>query len=57
MGIQTERVRAILFDIDGTLSDSDDLMVQKTRKVFKTVLLIFHDRKTAFCGSLAGHGN
>ena len=29
MGIQTDRVRAILFDIDGTLSDSDDLMVQK----------------------------
>ena len=27
MGIQTERVKAILFDIDGTLSDSDDLMV------------------------------
>ena len=29
MSIQTERVKAILFDIDGTLSDSDDLIVQK----------------------------
>ena len=35
MGIQAERVRAILFDIDGTLSDSDDLMVQKVEGFLK----------------------
>ena len=35
MGIQAERVRAILFDIDGTLSDSDDLMVQKVERILK----------------------
>jgi len=35
MGIQAERVRAILFDIDGTLSDSDDLMVQKVERFLK----------------------
>jgi len=35
MGIQTERVKAILFDIDGTLSDSDDLMVQKVERFLK----------------------
>jgi len=39
MGIQTERVRAILFDIDGTLSDSDDLMVQKVEKFLKPFYL------------------
>jgi phosphoglycolate phosphatase-like HAD superfamily hydrolase len=35
MGIQAERVKAILFDIDGTLSDSDDLMVQKVERILK----------------------
>ncbi len=35
MGIQAERVRAILFDIDGTLSDSDDLIVQKVERFLK----------------------
>jgi len=35
MGIQAERVRAILFDIDGTLSDSDDLMVQNVERFLK----------------------
>ncbi len=35
MSIQTERVKAILFDIDGTLSDSDDLIVQKVERFLK----------------------
>lgn len=35
MGIQADQVRAILFDIDGTLSDSDDLMVQKVEWFLK----------------------
>lgn len=35
MGIQAERVKAILFDIDGTLSDSDDLMVRKVEQFLK----------------------
>ena len=35
MSIEAERVRAILFDIDGTLSDSDDLMVQKVERFLK----------------------
>ena len=33
MSIHTERVKAILFDIDGVLSDSDDLMVQKVERL------------------------
>jgi HAD superfamily hydrolase (TIGR01549 family) len=39
MGIQAERVKAILFDIDGTLSDSDDLMVQKAERFLKPFTL------------------
>lgn len=39
MGIQTERVSAILFDIDGTLSNSDDLMVQKLERFLKPIYL------------------
>lgn len=35
MSIQTERVKAILFDIDGVLSDSDDLMVQKVERLIQ----------------------
>lgn len=32
MRLQTDKIRAILFDIDGTLSDSDDRMVQQIAK-------------------------
>jgi len=35
MSLQTERVKAILFDIDGVLSDSDDLMVQKVERLIQ----------------------
>ena len=35
MGIQIEKIQAVLFDIDGTLSDSDDLMVQKVERLLK----------------------
>lgn len=35
MSIQIERVKAILFDIDGVLSDSDDCMVQKVERFLK----------------------
>lgn len=38
MGLDIERIKAICFDVDGTLSDTDDSMVQKLttslRKVF-----------------------
>jgi phosphoglycolate phosphatase-like HAD superfamily hydrolase len=29
MGLETSRIRALCFDVDGTLSDTDDLYVQK----------------------------
>ena len=43
MGIQVEQVRAILFDIDGTLSDSDDLMVQRVERFLKP--LYYYSKK------------
>jgi len=39
MGIRADQVRAILFDIDGTLSDSDDLLVQNVERFLKP---LFH---------------
>lgn len=41
ISITTGKVKAILFDIDGTLSDSDDSMVQQVEKVIST---IFRDK-------------
>ena len=34
MGLEIKKVKAILFDIDGTLSDTDDRLVEKVAKVF-----------------------
>jgi HAD superfamily hydrolase (TIGR01509 family) len=48
LGIQTDRVKAILFDIDGTLSDSDDQMVQSVERILK----VFY-RSNESCHSLA----
>jgi len=33
MVLQIEQIRSILFDIDGTLSDTDDMMVQKVERI------------------------
>lgn len=32
MGLEPNRIKAVLFDIDGTLSDSDDQMVEKAER-------------------------
>ena len=45
MGIQIEKIQAILFDIDGTLSDSDDLMVQKVERLIKPFTFYFSQEK------------
>ncbi|MDO9546542.1 MAG: HAD family hydrolase [Pelolinea sp.] len=45
MDIQIEQVKAILFDIDGTLSDSDDLLVQKVERVLKPFTFYFSQEK------------
>jgi HAD superfamily hydrolase (TIGR01549 family) len=45
MGIQIEQIQAILFDIDGTLSDSDDLLVQKVERLIKHFTFYFSPEK------------
>ena len=38
MTIRKDSIQAVLFDIDGTLSDSDDLMVANVEKIFSSFL-------------------
>jgi HAD superfamily hydrolase (TIGR01549 family) len=41
MSLETQRIRAICFDIDGTLSDTDDLWVQKLQKALMPMQFLF----------------
>jgi phosphoglycolate phosphatase-like HAD superfamily hydrolase len=43
MSLDTTRIRAICFDIDGTLSDTDDLWVNRALPVVKPVQRVFPD--------------
>ena len=43
-GIDISRVRGLLFDVDGTLSDTDDLMVQKLSRWLHPIAGLFKDR-------------
>ena len=45
MSLETERIRAICFDIDGTLSDTDDLWVQRIAKALSPVQSLFPRRQ------------
>ena len=38
MSIDAKRIKALCFDVDGTLSDTDDLYVQKVRRFFPSIL-------------------
>ena len=38
MSLDTKRIKALCFDVDGTLSDTDDLYVQKVRRFFPSIL-------------------
>ncbi|MDY6846785.1 MAG: HAD family hydrolase [Chloroflexota bacterium] len=42
--IDTARIKAILFDVDGTLSDTDDHMVARLASRLKPVAWLFKDR-------------
>lgn len=44
MALDLDRIRAICFDVDGTLSDTDDLWVSKFSKIVKPVDFIFPRR-------------
>jgi N-acetyl-D-muramate 6-phosphate phosphatase len=43
MTIDLGRVKAVCFDVDGTLSDTDDQFVQKLIKLLTPMRYIFHD--------------
>jgi phosphoglycolate phosphatase-like HAD superfamily hydrolase len=41
MSLDTQKIKALCFDVDGTLSDTDDLYVQKVKRFFP--LFLFKD--------------
>ena len=43
MPLDIHRIHALCFDVDGTLSDTDDLFVQKTSRFIKPVKYLFRD--------------
>lgn len=45
--IEHSRIKAILFDVDGTLSDTDDHMVMRISRVLKPVSFLFLNRDPA----------
>ncbi|MBN1264188.1 MAG: HAD family hydrolase [Anaerolineales bacterium] len=44
MPLDTARVQAIFFDIDGTLADTDDAMVQRIARMLKPAAFLFKKR-------------
>ena len=43
-GIDVSRIRGLLFDVDGTLSDTDDYMVQQLSGFLQPISWLFKDR-------------
>jgi len=41
MNLQTDRIQALLFDVDGTLSNTDDHMVSRLVQVLKPISFLF----------------
>ncbi|MCE1252912.1 MAG: HAD family hydrolase [Anaerolineae bacterium] len=49
MSLDLNRIKAICFDVDGTLSDTDDLWVQSFSRIFRPLNVIVSERRvTAF---------
>jgi N-acetyl-D-muramate 6-phosphate phosphatase len=44
MAIDFSQVKAICFDVDGTLSDTDDQFVKNLVRLFKPAMLVFHQQ-------------
>jgi HAD superfamily hydrolase (TIGR01549 family) len=44
MGLDLQRIQGLCFDIDGTLSDTDDQVVQKLGRLLSPVRFLFKDR-------------
>jgi len=47
MPLHVSRIRGICFDVDGTLSDTDDVMVEKLARLLKPFHFLFPKQKTA----------
>jgi len=45
MALDAAKIKAILFDIDGTLSDTDDQMMKKAEKLLRLLRLFLDDKK------------
>jgi N-acetyl-D-muramate 6-phosphate phosphatase len=45
MGIEAGNIQAILFDIDGTLSDSDDLLIKNIERLIKPLTFYLSSKK------------
>jgi len=43
MPLHVSRIHAICFDVDGTLSDTDDVLVQKLARSLRPVRFLFHN--------------
>ncbi|KAF0107499.1 MAG: phosphoglycolate phosphatase [Anaerolineaceae bacterium] len=43
MPLHVSRIRAICFDVDGTLSDTDDMYVRKLERILRPVRFLFRD--------------
>lgn len=41
MPLHVSRIRAICFDVDGTLSDTDDVLVEKAARLFRPLRFLF----------------
>lgn len=46
MPLHISRIRAICFDVDGTLSDTDDVMVEKLARLLKLINFLFPKQET-----------
>ena len=54
MALAAAKIKAILFDIDGTLSDTDDQMMKKAERMLSPLRLFLDDKKAPGDRSLAG---
>ena len=41
MPLQISRIHAICFDVDGTISDTDDVYVQKVERILHPIRILF----------------
>ncbi len=55
-GLDRERVRALLFDLDGTLADTDDFLLERLTRILRPVLSAQRAARLARGALMAGEG-